>query len=325
MLLVTKNIIILIHCPSPEVGAAVSVLLGFAPPSTLSTASSSKLNGVLMPNPFDRPVLFSCFKLQELLLVVDSDNSIFTSAQTAKVMGSEHRVNVQRSDEDEDEVSVVSLSDLLYAELSDKERSDFNADKEFIRSLVSLIHNIRRAIDMHQGLSESLHSPAELIAGRFDGIKIEFDASGGENGTDGIYTFPIFWENFCCLFLPQWCCKNNGAEGIAKNGLELFLTSVSKTFDSLQAAYKGQIVGFIIYGETITPESENMINVVVTSRPSPRLLEETKVLFNLTTIAGVILVRRTLAWITGIILLIATFLGVGFLLTYSLHRPLCFN
>lgn len=55
-----------------------------------------------------------------------------------------------------------------------------------------------------------------------------------------------------------------------------------------------------------------MLNVVVTSRPSPRLLEETKVPANLTTIAEVILVRRTLAWITGIILLIATFLGVCF-------------
>ncbi|GFY93028.1 putative type 1 membrane protein [Actinidia rufa] len=39
----------------PEVGAAVSVLLGFAPPATLSAASSSKLNEVLMPNPFDKP------------------------------------------------------------------------------------------------------------------------------------------------------------------------------------------------------------------------------------------------------------------------------
>lgn len=68
-----------------------------------------------------------------------------------------------------------------------------------------------------------------------------------------------------------------------------------------------------------------MLNVVVASRPSSRLLEETKVPANLSTIAEVILVRRTLAWITGIILLIATFLGVGFLLTYSLLSPLCFN
>ncbi|CAA2959827.1 uncharacterized protein LOC111369945 [Olea europaea var. sylvestris] len=310
----------------PEIGAAVSVLLGFAPPSTLSTASSSKLNGVLMPNPFDRP--HSVFMLEvtgaiDSHLLVFSDNSVFASAQRTKVMGSEQRVDVQLSDEDK--VSVFSLSDLLsYAEFSDEKLSDFaswlggsyvedasgplngeliipmanganlrlfmskNADKEFIRSLVSLIHNIRRAIDMHQELSESLHGPAELIAGRFDGIK-------------------VLQEHY-------------GAEGIAENGLEVFVTSVSKIFDSLQAAYKGQIVGVIVYGETITPESENMLNVVVTSRPSPRLLEETKVPANLTTIAEVILVRRTLAWITGIILLIATFLGVFFLLNMPLTK-----
>ncbi|KAL2491764.1 Uncharacterized protein Adt_27392 [Abeliophyllum distichum] len=38
-----------------RVGAAASVLLGFAPPSTLSASCSSKLNEVLVPNPFDRP------------------------------------------------------------------------------------------------------------------------------------------------------------------------------------------------------------------------------------------------------------------------------
>lgn len=35
-----------------------------------------------------------------------------------------------------------------------------------------LINNIQRAMEMHKGLSESGHSPAELITGRFDGIKV---------------------------------------------------------------------------------------------------------------------------------------------------------
>lgn len=54
-----------------------------------------------------------------------------------------------------------------------------------------------------------------------------------------------------------------------------------------------------------------MLNVMYTSRPSARWLAETKTSLN-TTIVEVLLVRRTLAWITGIILLISTLLGVSF-------------
>ncbi|CAA3023273.1 uncharacterized protein LOC111371580 [Olea europaea subsp. europaea] len=39
----------------PKNGVVAAVLLGFAPPSTLLPASSSKLNEVPMPNPFHRP------------------------------------------------------------------------------------------------------------------------------------------------------------------------------------------------------------------------------------------------------------------------------
>lgn len=54
-----------------------------------------------------------------------------------------------------------------------------------------------------------------------------------------------------------------------------------------------------------------MLNVMFTSRPSARWLAESKIPTNMT-IVEVLLVRRTLAWITGIILIIATLLGVSF-------------
>ncbi|MBA0555447.1 hypothetical protein Golob_025625 [Gossypium lobatum] len=50
------------------------------------------------------------------------------------------------------------------------------------------------------------------------------------------------------------------------------------------------------------------MNMMYTSRPSLRWLEETKSSLN-TTLAAQMLVRRTLAWITGVVLLIATLLG----------------
>lgn len=47
-----------------------------------------------------------------------------------------------------------------------------NADKEFVQSLFSLIRNIKRAIELHQDLSANVHSPAELMTGTFNGIKV---------------------------------------------------------------------------------------------------------------------------------------------------------
>lgn len=46
------------------------------------------------------------------------------------------------------------------------------ADKEFMASLLALFHNSRRAIEMHEDLSQAIQGPAELIIGRFDGIKV---------------------------------------------------------------------------------------------------------------------------------------------------------
>ena len=63
-----------------------------------------------------------------------------------------------------------------------------------------------------------------------------------------------------------------------------------------------------------------MLPVKFTARPSSRLLEEVEGSHDAAIlIAEVLLVRRTLAWITGIILLIATLMGVNFFDYLSLH------
>ncbi|CAI9776100.1 unnamed protein product [Fraxinus pennsylvanica] len=309
-----------------EVGAAASVLLGFPPPSTLSAASSSKLNEVLMPNPFDRPhsvFMIEVTGVEDSLLMVGSEKSAFSSSLRVKVLGSEDKVDIQLSDENE--VSLISLTEQSrHAEHSDKELSDFaswlggsyvedatgplngeltfpiangallrlrmseKADREFTTSLMLLINNIQRAMEMHKGLSESRHRPAELITGRFDGIKVLKD--------------------------------HYGTEGVSQDGLELFVSSVSRIYDSLQAAYKGQLVGVIVCGGPHAPASENMLNVMVASRPSARWLEENEASAAFIKIAEVALVRKTLAWITGIILLISTLLGIYFLLNMPLTK-----
>ncbi|WOH13535.1 hypothetical protein DCAR_0833045 [Daucus carota subsp. sativus] len=306
-----------------DVGAAMSVLLGFAPSPFLSADSSSKLNEVLMPNPFDRP---RAVFLLEVKGAEASGNDLFSNALKSRVMCEKNELDIHLPDQDD--LSVVSLEELSTSSsdtgFSDKELNDFaswlggsyvassvksfsgqltiplkNGDqlkldmlekvnREFIESLLSLIRNIQRAIELHQDLSGDTHNPAELITGSFNGIE-------------------ILQEQY-------------GIDGVAQQAMELVATAVSKIFDSLQTAHKGQIVGVIIFKNSPSSEEDSIFNVKFTSHPAARLLEEKSSGPGTLIIAEVLLVRRTLAWLTGIILLISTLLGTYFLLYMPITR-----
>ncbi|XP_038880778.1 uncharacterized protein LOC120072460 [Benincasa hispida] len=297
----------------PEVGAAVSVLLGFAPPSTLSASGSSKLNGILMPNPLDRPR--SVFML-EIKGEYDPEILSLESGMSSNVLTSKVNVGSESADiqlPGEDEVSVVPLNEPL-SDYTDKDVSEFasfiggsyvadasqtlngeftvrltddsminfhlskTGDREFIGSLLCLFHNIKRAIHIHEDLSQNVQSPSELITGSFNSIKAFQDESD--------------------------------SEGDADNRSRLFIVALSKIFHLLQKAYDGEIVGVVFFSGSSSTKAEKGLNVMFNHLLTPRwLVEDVKVN---TTIHEVILVRTTLAWITGIILLIATLMGVNF-------------
>ncbi|XP_044500860.1 uncharacterized protein LOC123221936 [Mangifera indica] len=307
-----------------EVGAAVSVLLGFAPPATLTADGSSKLNEVLVPNPFNRPravLMLEVRGVADPKLIVDLDRTKLVDAFNSKVFLDTNKADIQLPDEDE--VSVVFLDEQL-ADHSEEEIHEFaswlggsyvadaskllngeltipvgsgvnvnlhmskKAERDFIFSLLTLHHNIKRAMDVHEGLAQSTQRPAELMMGFFDGIK-------------------ALQEQY-------------GPEGVDQQGMRLLLVTLSKIFDSLQTSYEGQIVGVVFFNGAPSQESETVLNLMFTSRPSPRCLVETESKSNITMVAEVLLVRRTLAWLTGIILLIATLLGIYFLLNMPLTR-----
>ncbi|XP_062109110.1 uncharacterized protein LOC133819787 isoform X2 [Humulus lupulus] len=304
-----------------EAGAAVSVLLGFAPPSTLSAASSTKLNQILVPNPFNRPRAVFMLEVRgvddsELLA---KDNAISGSILSSKIAFGSEKSEIQLPAEDE--VSVVSL-DEPFADLTDKEISTFaswmggvydydtaetlngeliiplanganmklhmskKADREFTASLLSLVRNLRNAMDMHEDLSHGTRSPAELLTGSFDGIK-------------------ILREQY-------------RTEGSAQHGMELLLSTLSKIYNELQDAYKGQIVGVIFCSGEASMESSKMLDVSFAPQRSGRLLEENKLPRD--TVLEVLLVRGILAWTTGIILLVSTLIGICFLFNMPLTR-----
>ncbi|KAK6161431.1 hypothetical protein DH2020_004812 [Rehmannia glutinosa] len=265
-------------------------------PFTLTAASSSKLNEVLMPNPFDRP------RAMLMLEVTGAeDKSPFSSVLRIKVEGNQ-RADIQLPDEEvslaswlggsyvEDKSEpltgelIIPMSNGGFLRLHLSER----ADREFATSLVLFVNNIIKAKEMHQLLTKSEQSPAELITGRFDGVKALQD--------------------------------RYGKEGIAQSGLEVFVNSISKAFDSLQSAYQGKIVGVIALGGRDGSEPDNIFHATVTYRPSARWLEETEASPDITKLAEVYFVRTALAWITGIILLISTLLGIYYLMNMPLTK-----
>ncbi|GAV59012.1 hypothetical protein CFOL_v3_02545 [Cephalotus follicularis] len=308
---------------APEVGAAVSVLLGFAPPPTLSTTGSFKLNEILMPNPFDRPhavFMLEVTGIDETQLLVDPENSFLSNALSSKITLGSDKADILLPGEDE--VSVISLDEAV-ANFTDKEIRDFaswlggsyasdaveplkgeltiplakdvnfnlriskTVDRKFLASLLSLVHNVKRAIQMHKDFSQGTQRHAELLMGCFHGIK-------------------TLQEQY-------------GPLGVTQKGLGLLIATLSKIFDSLQTEYKGQIVGVIFCSGPSAPESEMMLNTLFTSPASPRWLAEEEGSPS-ALVPEVILVRRTVAWLTGIILLIATLLGIYFLLNMPLTR-----
>lgn len=69
----------------------------------------------------------------------------------------------------------------------------------------------------------------------------------------------------------------------------------------------GQIVGIIFFNNDVTTDA--LVKVVFNSQPSIRFLEEEESSPSAADVEK-LLVRRTLAWLTGLILLISTLLGV---------------
>ncbi|KAG1359723.1 hypothetical protein COCNU_08G011690 [Cocos nucifera] len=303
--------------PLYDVAAAISVLLGFAPPSSLPADSSYKLNEVLAPNPFDRPhavMILEVRGVEEQLLSADYLNTQVGGVFKSRVIGSS---KAEIPLPGEDEVSVVLLDEPLNVECNaacvDKEISKLahwlggfldgelsvplpsgstlkldlskKADLYYASSLVSLFRSIKNAVEIHEDLAGSSMSPAELLIGRFTGIE-------------------VLEEEY-------------GPGDITQQGVQLFQTILAKLFDLLQTSYKGKIVGVIVSNEEPSSHSGAMLDVTFSARVS-RWLKEVQATNG--TSSEVLLVRRSLAWITGVILLVSTILGVYLLLNMPLTR-----
>eukprot|EP01018_Ginkgo_biloba_P009712 Gb_34405 [translate_table: standard] len=341
--------------------ATVSVLLGFAPFTSFSSVSSSKvvadkLDRLLLPDPFDRPhavfmleargidqgldnistELLSELDLMKLELDAYSYRQLVAESSHAAIELPEDEVILQsltgasgvECDATCIEQELVDLSSWLggsYVEEQQPLQGKLNiplpkgsiltldllkrADQTFATELVSLLRNIRQAISLHEHLAESSHNPAELLMGSFRGVEA----------------------------LQEYYGKGV----ISLQGSELFLNVVAKLFHSLQLAYggwysehlpeitvdlnvvnaAGQIVGVVAINSNAAPAFEGIFDVKLSLRPSRWLTEQgSPSTSNSTTYEEIKLVRRSLAWSTAIILLIATLIGVYYLFNMPLTR-----
>uniref|UniRef100_A0A1J3IZD0 DUF7794 domain-containing protein n=1 Tax=Noccaea caerulescens TaxID=107243 RepID=A0A1J3IZD0_NOCCA len=302
-----------------EISATVSALLGFAPSSTLTADGSSKLNKILKPNPFERPHAAFVLEIAGADATLVESHSYLANAIKGSINSDSYKADIELP---ESEVVVVSVNEPS-SDVTDKDMNEFaswfggsyvagsaepltgllsiplagganvefhlakEAERKFALNLLDLYQNIRRAVNLHEDLSHGIERPAELTVGRFGGI----DALAKEYG-----------------------------QVMAKQGMDVLLATVSKLFDLLETSHKGQIVGVIVLDERVNQESANLLNVESSPRSSARSMAEVEGIPRPAIIAQIILVRLTLAWLTGIILLIATILGVYFLMYMPLTK-----
>ncbi|KAG8087583.1 hypothetical protein GUJ93_ZPchr0010g7657 [Zizania palustris] len=296
-----------------EVSAAISVLLGSSPPASLSAQSSSKLNKVLLPKPFDRP---------RAVFLLQIDGSHASAESFASEAGSIFKTRIEGLSNyatgftDNDELVIIHSDESLAVDSGsvyfDNELTDLanwlggsyqkadgklniplesgksltlvlakEADMEFASSLVSLRKTIKRGIQVHEDFI-GVVSPAELIVCHFTGIK-------------------ALEEEY-------------GSADIVKQGTEVVQTAVTKAFDLLRGGYNGKIVGLVISSEEASPSLVGPPSLLHISR----WLEEASQIKSIA--SAKILVRKSLAWITGIILLVSTLMGVCLLMNMPLTR-----
>lgn len=301
-----------------EVAAAISVLLG-STPGMLSADSSSKLNEVIFPNPFDRPRAVFMLEVtgikDPVLAFALPSNKVGNAFGSSLVTSSQ--ADVELSDEDEvfhlDEPLSIECDaacigqelaylegryvgsggmdgELIFSLVGGSSLSLHFAkksDRSFALSLVSLTRSIKKALENHEVIAEGIITPAELLIGRFTGIEaLEEEYGSGDK---------------------------------VRQGIELLQTALTKSFELLQKSYNGKIVGVILSNTGSSVHSSPMINVKLSARV-PRWLAEVNPLNTTISIEEVILVRRTLALITGIILLVSTLLGICCLMKMPLTR-----
>ncbi|KAJ4868262.1 putative type 1 membrane protein [Raphanus sativus] len=210
-----------------EVSASVSALLGFAPPSTLTAMApprflhpSTNLNKILKPNPFERP------RAAFVLEIAGAHDALVEAYTSHSFLGDSIRGSISSDSYNADielpgsGVAVVSVNEPS-SDVTDKDMNEFASwlggsyvtdSAEPLTGLLSIpladganveFHLKRGVVNLHGDLSHGIERPAELTVGRFVGINVLAQEYG---------------------------------QGMAKQGMDVLLATLSKLFDMLETS-----------------------------------------------------------------------------------------
>ncbi|KAJ7535265.1 hypothetical protein O6H91_12G025600 [Diphasiastrum complanatum] len=270
-----------------DVWSAVAVLLGIAPPLSMSTSSATKLDKLLFPDPFHRPRSVLALALPTLhkdVLKESLPNILGMSSyklhpltvddrETTKVSGNDVRVKFLTTDDSHDN------PDLLEHELD-----DLKGDRDLVLELINLVRSLKESLDAWKGLAQVSQIHSDLFLGTLRGVKISNELAGGS---------------------------------LELQASEIFLFLVSKIVLAMETSYEGKFVAVLVMPmETAKDSVEDILGIDLLQRTTRSLVEESSD----TSDKVEKLTRNALTTVTALILIVAALLGSYFLFSMPLTR-----
>ncbi|KAJ7535263.1 hypothetical protein O6H91_12G025600 [Diphasiastrum complanatum] len=302
-----------------DVWSAVAVLLGIAPPLSMSTSSATKLDKLLFPDPFHRPRSVLALALPTLhkdVLKESLPNILGMSSyklhpltvddrETTKVSGNDVRVKFLTTDDSHDNPDLLEheLDDLArilggkYVDLGEGHVSiplptgseyklflSKKGDRDLVLELINLVRSLKESLDAWKGLAQVSQIHSDLFLGTLRGVKISNELAGGS---------------------------------LELQASEIFLFLVSKIVLAMETSYEGKFVAVLVMPmETAKDSVEDILGIDLLQRTTRSLVEESSD----TSDKVEKLTRNALTTVTALILIVAALLGSYFLFSMPLTR-----
>lgn len=289
-----------------DVSAAVAVLLGTTPPSSISDESVSKLNDLLVPNPFHRPHAVLMLTLEQ----IKQGGKISVAAVQHRELELESKKATLTLPED-----VTPL--LLNMNLGEESKSaDVDGKLQELASFLGGSYESGR--EPSKGMLQ-LHFPSGVVsldlakkvsqALAFELLSIFQQMKDAVSVLDKVPGGLVF----STLTATETLYKEPEGSMTSEQASELLGLVVTKVFTYLDSAFNGGLVGVIVNAQ------EQILDLKFTRGPSRLQFLQTSS-DTITSVAAEVLTETIIAYITGILFIIALIIGTCFLFKMPLTR-----
>lgn len=115
------------------------------------------------------------------------------------------------------------------------------AERKFASNLLALYKNIRGVVTLHEDLAHGIERPAELTVGRFGGIDVRAFICPSFSCTTCPAELVIIVSNIIYSRLKLQALAQEYGQGMAKQGMDVLLATLSKLFDLLETSHQGEM------------------------------------------------------------------------------------